>query len=73
MTQDECWLMKYNELMEFIKKSYRNPSCHRIEALNWIKANRKLVSLRELKYERSVMHAILLELSEKYKHVIQYV
>ncbi len=41
MTQDEKWLIKYNEVEDFIKTSKRNPSKHRIEEhdmLNWLKA-----------------------------------
>jgi len=31
MTQDERWLKRYNEVVEFININYRNPSRHRIE------------------------------------------
>lgn len=31
MTQDERWLVNYNELMGFMEKSHRNPSQHRLE------------------------------------------
>lgn len=44
MTQDERWLTRYNEVMEFIEANHRNPSRHRIEEhdlLNWLKATRK--------------------------------
>jgi hypothetical protein len=44
MTQDERWLSKYNEVMDFVETSYRNPLRHRIEEhdmLNWLKATRK--------------------------------
>lgn len=44
MTQEERWIAKYNEVVEFIKSNHRNPSRHRIEEhdmLNWLKANRK--------------------------------
>lgn len=43
MTQDERWVAKYNEVVEFIETNHRNPSKHRIEEhdmLNWMKANR---------------------------------
>ena len=39
MTQEEKWMARYNEVMEFIKTNKRNPSRHRIEEhnmLNWI-------------------------------------
>lgn len=44
MTQEERWLAKYNEVVEFIENNHRNPSRYRIEEhdmLNWVKANRK--------------------------------
>ena len=44
MTQEERWIVRYNEVKEFIETNKRNPSKHRIEEhdmLNWIKANRK--------------------------------
>lgn len=47
MTQDERWLVRYNEVVEFIQTNHRNPSRHRIEdhdMLNWLKANRKLMN-----------------------------
>jgi hypothetical protein len=31
MTQDERWVAKYNEVVEFIEANHRNPSKHRIE------------------------------------------
>lgn len=31
MTQDERWLAKYNEVLDFIETNHRNPSKHRIE------------------------------------------
>ena len=46
MTQDEKWLLKYNEVVAFIENNKRNPSKHRIEEhdmLNWLKANRKVM------------------------------
>ena len=44
VTQDERWMLKYNEVVDFIESNHRNPSKHRIEEhdmLNWVKANRK--------------------------------
>ena len=44
MTQDEKWILRYDEVAEFIESNHRNPSRHRIEEhdyLNWLKANRK--------------------------------
>ena len=55
MTQKERWLIKYNEVKEFIEQNHRNPSKHRIEEhdmLNWLKANRKVLNKGALKEER---------------------
>lgn len=38
MTQDEKWIVRYNEVVTFIEANKRNPSRHRIEEhdyLNW--------------------------------------
>ena len=55
MTQDERWMVRYLEVVEFIEKNHRNPSRHRIEEhdmLNWLKANRKVMNKGEMKEER---------------------
>lgn len=52
MTQDERWIAKYNEVVEFIQTNHRNPSRYRIEEhdmLSWVKANRKRVNVGEMK------------------------
>lgn len=75
MTQDERWLAKYNEVVEFIESNHRNPSRHRIEEhdmLNWVKANRKALNAGKLKEERVEKFGILLELTELYKRKNQY-
>jgi hypothetical protein len=75
MTQDERWMTKYNEVVEFIKTNHRNPSRHRIEEhdmLNWLKANRKAMNAGKLKNERIDAFNILLELTEIYKRKNQY-
>ena len=75
MTQDERWMAKYNEVVEFININHRNPSRHRIEEhdmLNWLKANRKRMNAEELKEPRLGMFKELLALCEQYKHVNQY-
>lgn len=76
MTQDEKWLSKYNEVVEFIQTNKRNPSKHNDEErgryLNWLKHNRKLYVSGQLKDIRVEKFKSLLELSEQYKHVNQY-
>lgn len=75
MTQDERWLAKYNEVVEFINTNHRNPSRHRIEEhdmLNWCKANRKKLNAGVLKPERVEQFKKLLVLMEENKHVNQW-
>lgn len=75
MTQDECWLAKYNEVMEFMETNHRNPSRHRLEEhdmLNRLKATRKKMNAGELKEDREELFQKLLELGEKYKRKNQY-
>ncbi len=75
MTQDERWIAKYNEVVEFVESNHRNPSRHRIEEhdmLNWLKATRKRLNAGKLQDERRKKFEALLELVEQYKHVNQY-
>ena len=75
MTQDDRWLARYNEVVEFIETNHRNPSRHRIEdhdMLNWLKANRKALNAGTLKPERVELFEKLLMLCDEYKHVNQY-
>ena len=56
--QDELWIAKWREVIDFMETNHRNPSKHRIEEhrmLNWIKHNRKLMNAGELKLERLEM------------------
>ena len=55
MTQDEKWIARYNEVKAFIESNKRNPSKYRIEEhdyLNWLKANRKVLTSGKMKPER---------------------
>lgn len=75
MTQDEKWMAKYQEVVDFIKTNKRNPSKQRIEEhlmLNWIKANRKVLNAGKMKPERVEMFEKLQELAEHYKRINQY-
>lgn len=75
MTQDERWMGKYNEVLDFIESNHRNPSKHRIEEhdmLNWLKANRKALNAGKMKPERIEMFRRLLSLMEEYKRKNQY-
>ena len=75
MTQDERWMTKYNEVVEFIESNHRNPSRHRIEEhdmLNWLKANRKVLNAGKMKAERVEKFRKLLIMTEQYKRKNQY-
>lgn len=75
MTQEERWMVKYKEVVDFIQTNHRNPSRHRIEEhnmLNWLKATRKKMNAGELKEERVELFRKLLEMGERYKRVNQY-
>jgi len=75
MDQDTRWLNKYEEVMTFIETNRRNPSRHRIEEhdfLNWLKANRKVMSAGKMKAERMEKFRKLLELIEQYRRKNQY-
>ena len=76
MTQDERWLTRYKEVMEFIQANKRNPSKHRIEEhdmLNWVKANRKALNGGKMKPERVEAFEKILALMEECKRVNQYI
>ena len=75
MTQNEKWMVKYQEVVEFIMVKHRNPSKHRIEEhdmLNWVKANRKVMNAGKMKPERMEIFKKLQELMEEYKRVNQW-
>lgn len=75
MTQDERWLVRYNEVMIFLEENHRNPSKHRLEEhdhLNWLKANRKAMNAGKMKTEREEKFKELLALTEQYRRKNQY-
>jgi len=75
MTQDELWMAKYREVVDFIETNHCNPSRHRIEEhliLNWLKANRKLMNAGKLKEQRLELFKELMALVEQYKRKNQY-
>ena len=75
MTQDERWLTRYKEVLDYIETNHRNPSKHRVEEhdmLNWLKANRKALNAGKMKPERLEMFRRLLSLMEEYKRKNQY-
>ena len=75
MTQEERWLVRYQDVMDFMEKNHRNPSRHRLEEhdmLNWVKQQRKLKNKGELKAERVEKFKILMEMTEQYRRKNQY-
>jgi len=75
MTQDERWMVRYDEVVSFIETNHRNPSKHRVEEhlmLNWVKQQRKLLNAGALKPDRVETFRKLLELIEECKRVNQY-
>ena len=75
MTQDEKWMVKYQEVIGFIEANHRNPSKYRLEEhdmLNWLKANRKVLNAGKMKPERVEKFRKLLEMSEQYRRKNQY-
>ena len=75
MTQDERWLSKWREAVNFLETNQRNPSKfipEERDIRNWWKHNKKLMNAGELKPERLELFKQLLSMGEKYKHVNQY-
>lgn len=76
ITQDERWILKCQEVKNFIESNRRNPSKHDVEErgkyLNWIKHNRKLYTAGDLKQDRAEKFKVLLALMEEYKRKNQY-
>ena len=75
MTQEERWLAKYDEVVEFMEVNKRRPSKFVDEEWgmrDWWKHQQKLVNAGELKEERMEKFKELLEMGEKYKHINQY-
>lgn len=75
MTQEERWLIHYNEVVEFIKNNKRNPSKY-VDSerglRNWVKQQKKLMNSGALEGQRLKMFNELVGLGERYKRVNQY-
>ncbi len=76
MTQEERWLKRYQDVMDFMEKNHRNPSKY-VDAerglRNWVKQQKKLMNAGALEGQRLMMFNELLALGERYKRVNQYV
>lgn len=77
MTQEDRWIAKYSEVVEFINTNHRNPSRHnpeeRYKYCNWLKHTKKQFNAGELKPERLGLFEKLLVLMEENKHINQWV
>ena len=75
MTQDERWMVKYNEVKTFIETYHRNPSKY-VDSerglRNWVKQQKKLLNAGALEGQRLKMFNKLLALGERCKRVNQY-
>lgn len=75
MTQDERWLLRYNEVKSFIEENHRNPSKYVAEErlmVHFLKRGRKMLNAGELAEPRFSQFLVLLELSNRYKHINQW-
>ncbi len=75
MTQDEKWMVRYNEVKNFIETNHRNPSKYAPDEklmVHFLKRGRKLMNAGELKEPRLGMFKELLLLCEQYKRKNQY-
>lgn len=74
MTQDELWLNKWQEAIDFLETNHRRPSkfvAEERDMRNWWKYNKKLMNEGTMKEDRVALFNQLLELEEKYRHVNQ--
>ena len=76
MTQEEKWMARYEEVINFIETNHRNPSRHRIEEhnmLSWLKQQRKRIKAGIFMSDRMKMFEKLQVLMDEYKRVNQWV
>ncbi len=75
MTQEERWIARYNEVVEFINANHRNLSKYNLDErqlYTWVKHQRKVMNQGELKEPRLSRFRELMELCEKYRRKNQY-
>lgn len=75
MTQDELWMNKWQEAIDFLETNHRRPSKfvpEERDMRNWWKHNKKLLNAGVMKAERVALFNQLLDLGERYRHVNQY-
>ena len=75
MTQDELWMNRWQEAIDFLETNHRRPSKfvpEERDMRNWWKHNKKLMNAGTMKEDRAALFNQLLDLGEKYRHVNQY-
>ena len=75
MTQDERWLAKWQEAIDFMETNHRKPSKFIPEERNlrsWWKHNKKLMNAGKMKEERVKLFRVLLNIGERYRRKNQY-
>ena len=75
MTQNEKWLIRYNEVRTFIETNKRNPSKYKPEErlmVHFLKRGRKLMNAGELKEPRLSQFKEVLVLTEHFKRKNQW-
>ena len=75
MTQDDRWMIRYKEAMEFMVKEHRKPSKYYPEEklkFHFIHHNKKLYNAGSLKAERVEAFEKLLALCERYRRKNQW-
>ena len=76
MTQEERWEVNWKGVMDFVTANKRRPSKYVPEernAWNWLRHNQKLYNNGAMNPERIEKFRKLLEMTELYRHVNQYV
>ena len=75
MTQEEIWMVRYQEVKDFIEANHRNPSKYKPEEklmVHFLKRGRKLIIANELQEPRLTMFKELMALCEEYRRKNQY-
>ena len=75
MTQNERWMIRYKEVVTFIKINKRNPSKYAPEEklmVHFLKRGRKLMNAGTMKPERVEKFRKLLEMTEQYRRKNQW-
>ena len=75
MTQNELWLAKWQEAIDFLETNHRKPSKFIPEERNmrsWWKHNKKMMNVGKMKEERVKLFRVLLNIGERYRRKNQY-